>query len=362
MARTSRAICACFACRVTVDGRLNRRTVAATGCGLMGRLTSQTVLALCNDNDWHKMSTISWSSNIVGESDVDPQALQANPLNHRRHSKRQIAALKRVMADIGWVQRVVVNRRSGKIVDGHARVALAIREKQPTVPVIYVDLDEQSERAALASYDAIGALAGVDTQAWAQHVKSLPDMSALLTSVRPSTFDTNAVPKLRLYPLSSHVGAYALHGRAQVDLPRFDQWKNAGDSQMQASIVDSFVEAWSARFNHVDAVTMPPPSLARGRTYDNHSMWPVVQAVAEQLQVPAVKLWQPRQQFTLRGRGRASTTLAALEWVDDVVQDIGSVLVLDDTVTTRATHSQVRSALFERKIAVFFLAYLSYGH
>lgn len=308
------------------------------------------------------MSTISWSSNIVGESDVDPQALQANPLNHRRHTKRQIAALKRLMADIGWVQRVVVNRRSGKIVDGHARVALAIREKQSTVPVIYVDLDEQSERAALASYDAIGALAGVDTQAWAQHVKLLPDMSALLTSLRPLTFDTNAVPKLRLNPLSSHLGAYALHGRAQVDLPRFEKWKNAGDTNLEAAIVDSFVHAWLARYNHVDAVTMPPPSLARGRTYDNHSMWPVVQSVAKRLQIPAVKLWHPRQQFTLRGRGRASTSLAALQWVEGAAEDIRSVLVLDDTVTTRATHSQVRVALCERKISVFFLAYLSYGH
>jgi hypothetical protein len=35
---------------------------------------------------------------------------------------------------VGWVQQVLVNQRSGFVVDGHARVALALRRGEPAVP------------------------------------------------------------------------------------------------------------------------------------------------------------------------------------------------------------------------------------
>jgi site-specific DNA-methyltransferase (adenine-specific) len=47
-------------------------------------------------------------------------------------------------------------------VDGHLRVALALRGHQPTVPVVYVDLSDQEERKVLAALDAITGLAGTD--------------------------------------------------------------------------------------------------------------------------------------------------------------------------------------------------------
>jgi hypothetical protein len=40
------------------------------------------------------------------------------------------------------VQSVVVNQRSGFVIDGHLRVTLAIRSGQAMVPVTYVDLSE----------------------------------------------------------------------------------------------------------------------------------------------------------------------------------------------------------------------------
>lgn len=101
-------------------------------------------------------------SRIVGEGDEAPDQLLANPLNWRVHPKEQQDALEGLLQQVGWVQRVIVNKRSGHVVDGHARVALALRRNEPTLPVLYVDLSEAEERLVLAAIDPIGGMAGTD--------------------------------------------------------------------------------------------------------------------------------------------------------------------------------------------------------
>jgi hypothetical protein len=101
----------------------------------------------------------------VGESEVPPADLVANPLNWRTHPKRQVDALGGLLGEVGWVQRVIVNRTTGHVVDGHARVALATTRGEATVPVVYVELTPEEERLVLASLDPIGALAGCSREA-----------------------------------------------------------------------------------------------------------------------------------------------------------------------------------------------------
>lgn len=101
-----------------------------------------------------------WQNRIVGHEDVDPKTLVPNPANWRTHPKAQRNAMGGSLEEIGWVQSVIVNKRSGRIVDGHLRVDLAISENAPTVPVVYVDLSDDEERLALAVIDPIGAMAG----------------------------------------------------------------------------------------------------------------------------------------------------------------------------------------------------------
>jgi DNA modification methylase len=69
--------------------------------------------------------------------------------------------------EVGWVQNVVVNRRSGRIIDGHLRVELATKRGEATVPVVFVDLDEEDERLVLATLDPIAAMAEADIKALA---------------------------------------------------------------------------------------------------------------------------------------------------------------------------------------------------
>lgn len=103
-----------------------------------------------------------WRSRIVGEADVPPEELLANPFNFRVHSTEQGRALDGALDEIGWIQRTIVNRTTGHVIDGHLRVQRAMRRNEPTVPVLYVELTENEERIALATLDPISAMAGTD--------------------------------------------------------------------------------------------------------------------------------------------------------------------------------------------------------
>jgi hypothetical protein len=85
-------------------------------------------------------------------------------------------ALRGSLDSVGWVQQVIVNQRTGFMVDGHARVEEAISHGEPSVPVLYVDLSEEEEALVLATLDPITALAERDQEA----------LSALLQEVRNS--------------------------------------------------------------------------------------------------------------------------------------------------------------------------------
>jgi hypothetical protein len=100
-----------------------------------------------------------WANRITRHAEVDPATLTANPANWRGHPKQQADALSGVLSEVGYVQSVIVNERSGRIVDGHLRVSLAVERGEPSVPVVYVDLDDAEERLVLATLDPLGALA-----------------------------------------------------------------------------------------------------------------------------------------------------------------------------------------------------------
>jgi hypothetical protein len=104
-----------------------------------------------------------WQNRIVGEGMEDADQLLANPNNWRIHPKAQQTALKSTLDSVGWVQRVIVNQRTGHVVDGHLRAALAISAGEQ-VPVLYVDLDEDEERLVLTTLDPLAAMAATDRE------------------------------------------------------------------------------------------------------------------------------------------------------------------------------------------------------
>lgn len=74
------------------------------------------------------------------------------------------------------MQRVLVNQNTGCVVDGHLRVAMAIREGVEEIPVTYLDLSEEEEGLVLATLDNVTAMAGTDEE----------NLNVLLEEVRAS--------------------------------------------------------------------------------------------------------------------------------------------------------------------------------
>jgi ParB-like chromosome segregation protein Spo0J len=104
-----------------------------------------------------------WRNRIVGYGEEAPDQLLANDKNWRIHPKAQQQALAGVLQEVGVVQNVIVNQRTGKMIDGHLRVMLAISAGQPSVPITYVDLDDAEEAKILATIDPLSAMAATDS-------------------------------------------------------------------------------------------------------------------------------------------------------------------------------------------------------
>jgi DNA modification methylase len=123
-----------------------------------------------------------WRNRIVGHADVPPSDLVPNPRNWRAHPEEQQRALAGALAEVGWVAEVLVNRTTGRVVDGHLRIELALSRDEPTVPVTYVELTEDEERLVLASLDPIGAMAEAEALA----------LESLLADLEPADADLRA--------------------------------------------------------------------------------------------------------------------------------------------------------------------------
>ncbi len=121
-----------------------------------------------------------WANRIIRTGDEAPDQLLANPLNFRIHPGDQAAALAGAMGTLGWLTPIIVNDRTGHVVDGHLRVRLALQRGESTVPVTYVDLSPDEERLALATLDPISAMAGEDADLLRQLLDGLEVEDAAL--------------------------------------------------------------------------------------------------------------------------------------------------------------------------------------
>jgi hypothetical protein len=106
--------------------------------------------------------TKQWRNRIVGHGVERPDQILANPKNFRFHPKFQQDALEGVLASVGLVQDVIINRMTGHLIDGHLRVSLAMKRGITALPVKYVDLSEEEENVILATFDPLSALAATD--------------------------------------------------------------------------------------------------------------------------------------------------------------------------------------------------------
>lgn len=120
------------------------------------------------------MTATSWKNRIIEQSVEMPiEELLPNPKNWRKHPKKQREALGDVLSEVGLVQGVVFNRRTGRLVDGHLRVQLAKDHGRESLPATVVDLSEEEEALVLATLDPIGAMAETDKAAFHALIQEL---------------------------------------------------------------------------------------------------------------------------------------------------------------------------------------------
>lgn len=161
-------------------------------------------------NDKTNTGQDAWKYRIVGEGFEKPDQLLRNPFNARIHPKFQQDALEGVLNQVGWVQKVLVNRRTGHVVDGHARIEVAISRGEPHVPVTYLDLTEEEERLVLLSLDPIAAMAVTDAAMQKELLESVQvqetGLNAMLDKLRA---DTDAMLELEANMFQPKAGGQA---------------------------------------------------------------------------------------------------------------------------------------------------------
>ena len=190
-----------------------------------------------------------WKNRIVDTGEVDPTELVANPANWREHPQAQRDALEGVLAEVGWVQNIVVNRRTGHIIDGHLRVSLAVERGESRVPVVYVDVDEEDERLMLATLDPLAAMALTDDVALERLLASVSAESAAVSSLLA---DLRAEDDLDLASL------------VDADVPRAEPDAGPPDAEERQLVVAVTPEQRAQILSAIDAVRGGDYTLAAG--------------------------------------------------------------------------------------------------
>lgn len=113
---------------------------------------------------------------------VDPATLQPNPRNPNQHPQRQLDLLARVIFGTnfqgkdgaGWRDCITVSTRSGYVVKGHGRLAVALLGQKTQVPVQYQQYaTEAAEHADMMADNRLAELAEWDYQGVADLIKDL---------------------------------------------------------------------------------------------------------------------------------------------------------------------------------------------
>lgn len=130
-----------------------------------------------------------FKNRIISTTAMNPLEVKANAKNWRVHPKQQKAALEGVLSEVGWVQDVIVNQRTNRLVDGHLRVALAIENKEQLIPVKFVDLSEEEEALVLATIDPISAMAEADPLALDALLRDVKTSDAAVQSLLSSLYE-----------------------------------------------------------------------------------------------------------------------------------------------------------------------------
>jgi hypothetical protein len=129
-------------------------------------------------------SSQDWANRSVRYGVMAADQFTANPRNPRRHPQAQRDAVKGSLDTLGFIAPVIINRVSGYLIDGHERVMQALGQGDDTpVPFIEVDLTEDEEAIALASFDWITYMATYDQDTLSDLLRDIDTDNAQLQAL-----------------------------------------------------------------------------------------------------------------------------------------------------------------------------------
>ena len=125
-----------------------------------------------------------WKNRIIEYGEMPANQYLRHELNARRHPGKQREALIGSLNEVGWVAPVIVSARTGKLLDGHARIEETLtKDENAPVPFVKVDVSENEERTILATFDPITGLATYDREALDALLREVDTGDAALQSL-----------------------------------------------------------------------------------------------------------------------------------------------------------------------------------
>lgn len=83
-----------------------------------------------------------------------------NPSNWRRHPEKQANAMRQVLDQVGWAGALLFNEQTGKLLNGHMRLANV--KDGDVVPVLIGSWSPENEKIILLTHDSITSMAEAD--------------------------------------------------------------------------------------------------------------------------------------------------------------------------------------------------------
>ncbi len=109
---------------------------------------------------------------------ADPRTIQRNELNPRVHPDEQTQVVGDMIEEFGWLRPLLFNLVTGRLIDGHDRLDIAINNGYEAVPVWVISCREDQEAEVILSLDESGRMATWDRDKASAMLSRLTDTSA----------------------------------------------------------------------------------------------------------------------------------------------------------------------------------------
>ena len=123
-----------------------------------------------------------------------PEELAEHPENWKHHPEAQVEGLEAVISEVGWAGALLLNERTGRLLDGHARKKLNPELLvDGKVPVLVGSWSDDQERMILATLDPLASMAEQNESALQELLGQLeteePALQKLLADLAESVPD-----------------------------------------------------------------------------------------------------------------------------------------------------------------------------